>query len=168
MKALKYKLWITECERLGLRKSLRNSQRKLRESLALNAFVTGKLKKKTDAQCREYSARLDERVELARTKQALWRLFKITERSKGCPGCASTRSATRRELWQILPSVEDLEIANEVHPIEIDGQTHSFCTTCQGVDPADNNLEPHQPTWRKLTGDGTGFKRLLGSKDFLK
>jgi hypothetical protein len=161
MKALEYKLWIKECERLGLKKSVRDSKKKLVESLERNAFVAGKLKKKTDAQCREYSARLDERVELARTKQALWRLFKITEQSKGCPGCASTRNATRRELWQILPSVEDLEIANEVHPIEIHGLTIKLCTTCQGVDPADNNLEPHQPTWRELTGDGTGFKRLL-------
>ena len=136
----RYKLWITECERLGLKKSVRALKKKLVE-------LTCNVKRMSR--------------EMWQTKQAFLQVRKFTENSLCCLGCVSTQSVTRRELSP-GPSVEDKAIANEVHPIEIDGLTHKLCTTCQGVDRVDNNLvRQHQPTLRELTGDGTGFRSLL-------
>ena len=143
----RYKLWITECERLGLKKSVRALKKKLVESLAQFELLTCNVKRMSR--------------EMSRTKQAFLQVRKFTENSLCCLGCVSTQSVTRRELSP-GPSVEDMAIANEVHPIEIDGLTHKLCTTCQGVDRVDNNLvRQHQPTLRELTGDGTGFRSLL-------
>lgn len=86
-----------------------------------------------------------------------------------CSACASTMSLTRRELSPEGRSVKEMEIMNEVHPIELDRFGIRICTTCKGTHRAgeqefacQNLTVRHQPTWRNITGDGNGVTALLG------